>query len=321
MNASTVSNSPALRRLGIINPVWLAVPAVVILIVFFVVPVIQLLVLSIKDATTSGFTLAHFERIFAQNVYIQVLLTTLRVSLATAVVCVVAGYPLAYWVAKMSPRRRALALLLIMVPFWTSYLVKTFAWMLVLGRMGVINQFLTSVGMDRIQLLNNETSVMIGMVHGMLPLAVLTLVPVMTSIDQRLVFAARTLGAPPARAFWLIYFRLSMPGVASAGLLTFLTSIGFFIVPALMGSPRETFLAQLIITQVQQVLDWGLRARFPFSTDCYGGGLLVLRQGLRHVELIRRCQREETQAQRTQCVKHGISGEVFHGRSIASPSH
>src|SRR5690606_23517035 len=134
---------------------------------------------------------------------------------------------------------------------------KTFAWMIVLGRAGVLNQILTWANMEPAQLLNNELSVMIGMVHGMLPLAVLTLVPVLVSIDQRVVLAARTLGAHPAKAFWLVSFRLSMPGVASAGLLTFLTSLGFFIVPALMGSPRETFLAQLIIAQVQQVLDWG----------------------------------------------------------------
>ncbi len=143
-----------------------------------------------------------------------------------------------------------------MVPFWTSYLVKTFAWMVILGRTGVINQILSGTGMSPLPLLHNEFGVMAGMVHAMLPLAVLTMLPVMTTLDRRLVQAAETLGAPPANAFWLVYFQLSLPGVAAAGLLTFISSLGFFIVPALLGGPQQTMLAQLIITQIQEMLNW-----------------------------------------------------------------
>ncbi len=144
------------------------------------------------------------------------------------------------------------------MPFWTSYLVKTFAWMLILGRNGVVNSILTGTHVvgQPLSLINNEFGVMVGMVHAMVPLAVMTMLPVMAGIDRRLVQAAQTLGAAPARAFWLVYFKLSLPGVAAAGLLVFISSLGFFIVPAFLGGRQETMLAQLIITQVQELLNW-----------------------------------------------------------------
>jgi putative spermidine/putrescine transport system permease protein len=144
------------------------------------------------------------------------------------------------------------------VPFWTSYLVKSFAWLIVLGRTGIINQVGLATGIlsAPLDLLHGELGVMIGMVHAMLPLAVLTMLPVMTMIDGRLSQAALTLGAAPARSFWLIYFPLSLPGTAAAGLLTFVSSLGFFIVPALLGGRQQTMLAQLIIVQVQEILNW-----------------------------------------------------------------
>ncbi|MBA4333553.1 MAG: ABC transporter permease, partial [Methylobacterium sp.] len=153
---------------------------------------------------------------------------------------------------------RGRMLLFVMVPFWTSYLVKTFAWMIVLGRSGIINSLATGSGLvdQPLTLLHNEFGVMVGMVHAMVPLAVMTMLPVMAGIDRRLVQAAQTLGASPAHAFWLVYFKLSLPGVAAAGLLVFISSLGFFIVPAFLGGRRETMLAQLIITQVQELLNW-----------------------------------------------------------------
>lgn len=246
-----------LRLLGTARSTWLLVPALVLLAVFFAVPVVRLLALSFQDEAGGVLTLHNFTRMLSQDVYTRVLLTTLRISAFTALLSILFGYPLAYWLAKMPARRRNLVLLLVMLPFWTSYLVKTFAWVIVLGRNGVINQLLMGAGIPRLSMLQTEFAVLLGMVQGLLPIAVLSMLPVMLSIDRRLMQAAETLGAHPARAFWLIYFKLSLPGVAAGGLMTFLTALGFFIVPALMGSPRETLLAQLIIVQVQQVLDWG----------------------------------------------------------------
>lgn len=259
MNAPMSIAPPARksRRFTITRNHWLLIPAMALLAVFFIVPVGRLLALSFQDDASGLLTLHHFTRMLTQDVYTRVLLTTLRISILTALLSILFGYPLAYWLAKMPARRRAIYLLLVMLPFWTSYLVKTFAWVIVLGRNGVINQLLMGIGIPRLSMLQSEFAVLLGMVQGLLPIAVLSMLPVMLAIDRRLVQAAETMGAHPARAFWLVYFKLSVPGIAAGGLMTFLTALGFFIVPALMGSPQETLLAQLIIVQVQQVLDWG----------------------------------------------------------------
>lgn len=238
------------------HALWLAVPGIAFLAVFFLWPVAQLLSLSLW--TDDGFSTATYQRIAATDVYLRVLGITFRISAYTALYSLLIGYPLAYWLANMHGLRRGRMLLFVMIPFWTSYLVKTFAWMIVLGRTGLINSLVTGSGLSDqpFNILHNEFGVMVGMVHAMVPLAVMTMLPVMTGIDNRLVQAAQTLGAAPARAFWLVYFKLSLPGVAAAGLLVFISSLGFFIVPAFLGGRQQTMLAQLIITQVQELLNW-----------------------------------------------------------------
>lgn len=237
---------------------WLAVPGLLFLAVFFAWPVAQLLGLSLFDPDSGRASIATYERIAATDVYLRVLGITFRIAGYTALHSLLIGYPLAYWLSRLPDMYRGRMLLFVMVPFWTSYLVKTFAWMIVLGRSGIINSLATGSGLvdQPLPLLHNEFGVMVGMVHAMVPLAVMTMLPVMAGIDRRLVQAAQTLGASPAHAFWLVYFKLSLPGVAAAGLLVFISSLGFFIVPAFLGGRRETMLAQLIITQVQELLNW-----------------------------------------------------------------
>ncbi len=237
---------------------WLAVPGLLFLAVFFVWPVAQLLGLSLFDPDSGKPSIATYERIAATDVYLRVLGITFRIAGYTALYSLLIGYPLAYWLSRLPDMYRGRMLLFVMVPFWTSYLVKTFAWMIVLGRSGIINSLAMGSGVvdQPLPLLHNEFGVMVGMVHAMVPLAVMTMLPVMAGIDRRLVQAAQTLGASPAHAFWLVYFKLSLPGVAAAGLLVFISSLGFFIVPAFLGGRRETMLAQLIITQVQELLNW-----------------------------------------------------------------
>lgn len=251
------TTSSAARRLRF-GALWLAVPGLLFLAVFFALPVAQLLGLSVFDPKGGGLSAEAYRRIGATDVYLRVLGITFRIAGWTAFWSLLIGYPLAYWLARLPDLFRGRMMLFVMVPFWTSYLVKTFAWMLILGRNGVINSILTGAHVvgQPLSLINNEFGVMVGMVHAMVPLAVMTMLPVMAGIDRRLVQAAQTLGAAPARAFWLIYFELSLPGVAAAGLLVFISSLGFFIVPAFLGGRQETMLAQLIITQVQELLNW-----------------------------------------------------------------
>ena len=223
-----------------------------------VYPVCSLLLLSVTDPDTGQWAVKSYTRILNTDVYLRVLGITFRIAAQTACLSLIIAYPLAYWVASLPERVRNKALLLIIIPFWTSYLVKTFAWMIMLGRMGVINSILIGAELvkEPLPLLHNEFGVLVGMVHTMVPLAVMTMLPVMTSIDRRLISAAQTLGASPSKAFWLVYFKLSLPGVTAGGLLVFISSLGFFIVPAFLGGRQQTMLAQLIITQVSELLNW-----------------------------------------------------------------
>ena len=165
---------------------------------------------------------------------------------------------MAYLLATTSERRRNNLILWVLLPFWTSFLVRTFAWIVLLGRNGAVNDMLQAVGVidAPLELIYNMTGVMVGMTHALMPLGILTMLSVMQSIDADLPRAASTLGARGGQAFWRIYFPLSLPGVAAAGLLVFITALGFFITPALLGSPRETMITQVIIQQVQELLNW-----------------------------------------------------------------
>jgi putative spermidine/putrescine transport system permease protein len=232
-------------------------PLVALLAVLLVYPVGQLLLLSIQGE--NGLTSAHYRQLFGSPVYVNVLLITLKISVATTLLCVVLGYPIAYLIATSDRKRRAALLFWVLLSFWTSFLVRAFAWIVLLGRNGVVNGTLVSLGIiDRpAELLYNFGSVIIGMVHALLPLAVLTMLSVMDNVDRTLPRAAATLGARPGTAFWMIYLPLSLPGVAAAAIMVFVTALGFFIVPALLGGRRETMITQLIIDQVQQTLNWG----------------------------------------------------------------
>jgi len=234
----------------------MAAPLVALLLVLLVYPVGQLLLLSVLN--DQGFSLAQYSRLFASSVYVSVLWITLKISLWTTFFAVLAGYPVAYLISSLSARRKTSMLFWVLLSFWTGFLVRTFAWVVLLGRNGVVNQLLQALGIldAPANLLYNFGSVLVGMVHALMPLAVLTMLSVMENIDRNLPRAASTLGARPGTAFWKIYFPLSMPGVAAAAIMVFVTAIGFFITPALLGGRRETMITQIIIDQVQQTLDW-----------------------------------------------------------------
>ena len=232
-------------------------PLVVLLLVMLVYPVGQLLLLSIHN--DAGFTLIEYKRLFASSVYVDVLLITLKVSLWTTFFSVLTGYPIAYLISSATRARKNRLLFWVLLSFWTSFLVRTFAWVVLLGRNGVINQLLLKLGIvdEPLSLLYHFSSVIVGMVHALMPLAVLTMLSVMENIDRRLPSAAATLGARPGTVFWKVYFPLSLPGVAAGALMVFVTAIGFFITPTLLGGRHQTMITQLIIDQVMQALNWG----------------------------------------------------------------
>ena len=255
----TALSLPARRaqRKAVRVRVLMAAPRVVLLLGLLVYPVGQLLLLSVYH--DGSFSLAPYRQLFASSVYIDVLLITLKISAATTLLAVILGYPVAYLISAVAKERKAALLFWVLLSFWTSFLVRAFAWIVLLGRNGVINKLLLTLGIiDRpASLLFNFGSVLIGMVHALIPLAVLTMLSVMENIDRGLLKAASTLGARPGTAFWKIYFPLSLPGVSAAAIMVFVTAIGFFIVPALLGGRHETMITQLIIDQIQQTLNWG----------------------------------------------------------------
>ncbi|SMH62943.1 ABC transporter permease subunit [Azospirillum agricola] len=233
-------------------------PLVFLLLAFLVYPVGQLLTLSVYNG--QGFTLAPYQQLFKSALYVNVLWITMKISLATTLFAVVGAYPIAYLISVAKGPAKSRLIFWVLLAFWTSFLVRAFAWVVILGRNGVVNHLLLSLGIiDRpADLLYSFGAVLVGMVHAMLPLAVMTMLAVMENIDRTLPRAATTLGARPGTAFWTVYFPLSVPGVAAAAIMVFVSAIGFFIVPALLGGRRETMITQLIIDQVQQTLNWGL---------------------------------------------------------------
>ncbi|MDX1431030.1 MAG: ABC transporter permease subunit [Gammaproteobacteria bacterium] len=237
---------------------WPLYPSLLFLVFFFVYPATLLLGLSGVD-DDGNLTLDHYLRLFASDLYVNVLIITLKVAVWTTIFSILAGYPVAYLLANVGRSTRNTLIIWVLMPFWTSFLVRTFAWIVLLGRNGALNDLLTTLGVVEypIRIIYNFMGVMIGMVHALMPLCVLTMLAVMEGIDTNLSRAAATLGARGGQAFWRVYFPLSVPGIAAGALLIFITALGFFITPALLGGRRETMIVQVIIFQIHEVLNWG----------------------------------------------------------------
>jgi putative spermidine/putrescine transport system permease protein len=233
-----------------------ALPALLFLALFFCLPVAEILLSSLLGPG-GQVGIGQFERLAGNAVYVRVLGNTFLISVLTAVGCVLIGYPIAYFLSRLPDRGRARWLVWLLIPFWTSWLVKTFAWILLLSRTGVFGTFLVWSGLDASPpaLAPSMGGVLVGMIHGMLPLAIMSMLPIMQGIGDRLTLAAETLGASRIEAFFTVYLPLSMPGVAAAALLVFITSLGFFIVPALLGTPAQTMIAQLVISTILELFN------------------------------------------------------------------
>jgi len=175
-------------------------------------------------------------------------------------ICLLCGYPLAYSIAQAGSRLRRLLIFAVLIPFWSSILVRTFAWMVLLQRRGLINSTLVGLGVTDtpITMVHNRIGVLVGMVHILLPFMVLPLYAVMVRIDRTYSQAAASLGASPVRNFYRIYLPLSRPGVVNGVVLVFVMGLGYFITPALLGGAGDAMIAQLIEQQVADFGEWGV---------------------------------------------------------------
>ncbi len=235
------------------------VPVAAFLLAAFFIPVATILALAVWSPA-SGLDGAPLRRLFAVPVYTTVMWRSLQIAVFTTALCVLGGLPVAWLVHRLRGSARQMAYLLVLLPLWTSFLVKSFAWMVLLGKNGVVNSLVTALSGTPADasLLFNLGAVLVGMVHGLMPFAVLTLLPVLDAIDPRLPQAAAALGARPLEVFVRVTLPLAMPGIAAAGLIVFVTALGFFIVPALLGGPRQTMVANIVIELVQDLLNWPL---------------------------------------------------------------
>lgn len=238
--------------------VWLVAPLLLVMAVGFNLPLIIMLGQSFVGAT--GFTLAYFDEVFETSVYLKVLANTFRIALITAGFCVLLGYPLAYWLRRLPPRWQMVALSMVVIPFWISILVRTYAWIVVLGNAGIVNRSLLGLGLidTPFSFLYNELGVIIGTVNVLLPFLVLPLFASMLKIDEQLLRAAETLGASPWTTFWRIFFPLSVPALAAGAILVFILTLGFFITPAVLGGGRVPMIANMLDLLVNQIPSWEL---------------------------------------------------------------
>jgi ABC-type spermidine/putrescine transport system permease subunit I len=235
----------------------LIVPATLFLVAFFLAPLLLMGIRSVTDPPGAG--LSNYEKFFAQEAYVRVLANTFWIAAISTVTCLLIGYPYAYLMSIVPGRVAGILLIAVLLPGWSSLLVRTFAWQVILRDTGVINTFLLDLGLisEPLTLIRTTAGVIVGMSHILLPFMVLPIWAVMRRIDPEYGRAAASLGASPASAFVRIVVPLSLTGVLAGCLLVFVLALGFYITPALLGGLRDQMISQLIVQQVQQRLDWG----------------------------------------------------------------
>jgi ABC-type spermidine/putrescine transport system permease subunit I len=236
---------------------WPAVPALVLLLVFFLFPVVRMLGFSVEAGTFEWYAKA-----LGEGLYLGVFWNTFQIALLVTGICLLLGYPLGFLIATTTPAWATAGFIFVLLPLWTSVLVRTYAWMVLLGRNGVFNRWLIDAGIiaDPLPLLHNFTGVLIGMVHVLLPYMVLPVYGAVRRLDPALVAAAEGLGASNWRIFWRIHLPLTLNGIFAGSVLVFVLSLGFFITPALLGGGRVIMIAVLIDQEVRQTLNWPFAA-------------------------------------------------------------
>ncbi|MBN8940755.1 MAG: ABC transporter permease [Rhizobiales bacterium] len=226
---------------------------------FYVVPVINVLVMSVTVPKT-GF--ANYAELANNGAVQRVLITTARIGAITTAITLALGYAVAYALVQCGQRERQILLAVVLASFWISALIRAFAWVAILQSSGLINNALMGLGLidSPLQLVRNELGVMIGMVHYMLPYAILPLYANMAGIDKSLVPAARALGATPFQAFRWVFVPMSIPGLIGAGVIVLIFSLGFYITPAILGGGKTIMVAEYVSVQISETLRWGLAA-------------------------------------------------------------
>jgi len=235
---------------------WLLVaPAVLSIIALFIVPIGYVLLLSVTDPTVG---LEHYRRLFTVPLYANVMINTFKTSFIVTIACLLIGYPLAFVMARRNDAIAVIFLVAVGMSFWTGFVVRTYAWLVILGNKGPVSAVYALAGWGKPpQLLFTSFASTLGMTHVLLPYMVLALYGVMRKIDPSYMRAAEGLGARPFRAFRHVFLPLSLPGVVNGCVLVFTMCLGFYITPILLGTPKDMMISQLISQQIEDLLAWG----------------------------------------------------------------
>ena len=236
----------------------LTLPYLLMVTALIVIPVGWLFYLSFigRDGSLS---FENYERMMKSKAYIRIFLTTFKISILTTIICAAIGYPLAYFMSQLSRKWANICMIGVLIPFWTSLLVRTYAWLVLLQKKGLLNNMAIEMGLisEPIKIVHNTTGTLIGMVHIMLPFLILPLYANMRAIDKDALKAASSLGATPTRAFWTVFFPLSLPGLVAGLLIVFVLCLGFYVTPAILGGGRVIMAAMKISSNIELCFSWG----------------------------------------------------------------
>jgi ABC-type spermidine/putrescine transport system permease subunit I len=246
------------ERLERLKLFGLSSPAILLVLVILVIPVGWLFFVSFVGAD-GQFSLENYERMITRKSYVRIFITTFQISLLTTALCILIGYPLAYFMSQLPNRIANLCMITVLLPFWTSLLVRTYAWLVLLQKRGLVNDWAISLGLwdEPIKMVHNMTGTLIGMVHIMLPFLILPVYSAMKQIDRDLLKAASNLGASPRRAFWTVFFPLSTPGLFAGALMVFVLCLGFFVTPAVLGGGKVIMVSMKIVSNIELFVNWG----------------------------------------------------------------
>ena len=258
MGALNAGKLRAVERRESITTLALSLPAIIAVCVVIVVPVGWLFSLSFLDSS-GQLSLVNYQKMIEYKSYMRVFRTTFNVSFLTTFLCILIGYPLAYFLSQVPKKYVGLLMLTVLLPFWTSLLVRTYAWLVMLQRNGLINNFAIDLGIwdTPVKLAHNLNGTLIGMVHIMLPFLVLPLYAAMRRIDRQALQAAANLGATPVQAFWQIFVPLSLPGVVAGSLIVFVLCLGFYVTPAVLGGGKVILVSMQITAILEDQFNWG----------------------------------------------------------------
>lgn len=238
--------------------VRITLPALLIVGILMVAPLLWLLSMSLVDVS-GNISFNNYRLFFSEPVYVQMFLNTFKIAFIVTVICLLLGYPVAYLMSILPSKWAGFLMLAVLVPFWTSGLVRTFAWLIILQRNGVVNKTLKWLHVidQPLALVHNVTGTVIGMVHIMVPFLILPLYASMKAIDANLMRAAANVGSSPSHAFFRIFFPLSMPGLVAGTIMVFVMCLGFYITPALLGGGKVKMIAQRIEETIALYPTWG----------------------------------------------------------------